>query len=44
MLAISGQMNTRLEPVFGHQNIDHNRLFAPITKWTTRMVPAAAVS
>ena len=44
MLAISGQMNTWLEPVFGHQNIDHNRLFAPITKWTTRMVPAAAAA
>ncbi len=44
MLAISGQMNTRLEPTFTHQNIDHNRLFAPITKWTTRMVPEAAGS
>ena len=42
MLAISGQMNTRLEPTFTHQSIDHNRLFAPVTKWTTRMVPAAA--
>ncbi|MFQ5935682.1 MAG: thiamine pyrophosphate-binding protein, partial [Acidiferrobacterales bacterium] len=42
MLAISGQMNTRLEPTFTHQNIDHNRLFAPITKWTARMVPEAA--
>jgi acetolactate synthase-1/2/3 large subunit len=42
MLAISGQMNTRLEPIFTHQNVDHNRLFAPITKWTTRMVPEAA--
>jgi acetolactate synthase-1/2/3 large subunit len=42
MLAISGQMNTRLEPIFTHQNVDHNRLFAAITKWTTRMVPEAA--
>jgi acetolactate synthase-1/2/3 large subunit len=42
MLAMSGQMNTRLEPTFTHQNVDHNRLFAPITKWTTRMVPEAA--
>ena len=42
MLAMSGQMNTRLEPTFTHQNVDHNRLFAPITKWATRMVPEAA--
>lgn len=44
MLAISGQMNTRLEPTFTHQYIDHNRLFAPVTKWTARMVPAAAAA
>lgn len=44
MLAISGQMSTRLEPTFTHQNVDHNRLFAPITKWVTRMVPEAAGS
>ncbi|MFQ5995787.1 MAG: thiamine pyrophosphate-binding protein [Acidiferrobacterales bacterium] len=44
MLAISGQMNTRLEPTFTHQNVDHNRLFAPVTKWVTRMVPEAAGS
>lgn len=42
MLALSGQMNTRLEPIFTHQNVDHNRLFAPISKWVTRMVPEAA--
>ena len=44
MLAISGQMNTRLEPAFTHQYIDQNRLFAPVTKWTARMVPAAAAT
>ncbi len=44
MLAISGQMHTRLEPIFTHQNIDHIRLFAPVTKWATRMVPEAAGS
>jgi len=42
MLAISGQIGTRLEPFFTHQVIDHNRLYAPITKWATRMVPEAA--
>ena len=41
MLAISGQMNTRLEQTFTHQNVDHNRLFAPVTKWVARMVPEA---
>ena len=44
MIAVSGQMGTRLEATFTHQNIDHNRLFAPITKWTTRIVPEAAAS
>jgi acetolactate synthase-1/2/3 large subunit len=42
MLAISGQVGTRLEQCFTHQVIDHNRLFSPITKWTARMVPEAA--
>ena len=31
MIAISGQMGTRLEPTFTHQNIDHQRLFAPVS-------------
>ncbi len=44
MLALSGQMGTRLEPTFTHQNIDHLRLFAPVSKWATRMVPEAAGS
>ena len=42
MLAISGQMGARREPTFSHQYIDHNRLFAPVAKWVTRMVPEAA--
>jgi acetolactate synthase-1/2/3 large subunit len=44
MLALSGQMSTKLEPTFTHQNVDHVRLFAPIAKWATRMVPEAAGS
>jgi len=44
MLAISGQAGTRLEQFFTHQVVDHNRLFAPITKWTARMVPEAAAT
>ena len=44
MIAISGQMSTRLEPLFTHQYVDHGRLFAPITKWATHIVPEAAGS
>jgi acetolactate synthase-1/2/3 large subunit len=42
MLAVSGQASTRLEQFFTHQVVDHNRLYAPITKWAVRMVPEAA--
>lgn len=44
MIAISGQISTKLEPVFTHQYVDHNRLFAPVSKWTTHIVPEAAGS
>lgn len=42
MIAISGQMSTKQEPTFTHQYVDHNRLFAPISKWVVRLVPEAA--
>jgi acetolactate synthase-1/2/3 large subunit len=42
MLAISGQIDTQREPYFTHQVIDHNRLFAPVSKWTTTIGPATA--
>jgi acetolactate synthase-1/2/3 large subunit len=42
MLAISGQMSTRLEPVFTHQYVDQGRLFAPISKWAVDISPEAA--
>lgn len=35
MIAISGQIAARREPLFTHQVIDHNRIFSPISKWTT---------
>ncbi|MBI4182773.1 MAG: thiamine pyrophosphate-binding protein [Proteobacteria bacterium] len=41
MVALSGQVASRMEPFFTHQVADHNRLFSPITKWAVRMVPAA---
>lgn len=44
MIAISGQMSTRLEPLFTHQYVDQGRLFAPISKWATHIVPEAAGS
>lgn len=44
MIAISGQMSTRLEPLFTHQNVDQGRLFASISKWATHIVPEAAGS
>ncbi|WP_299642879.1 thiamine pyrophosphate-binding protein [Devosia sp.] len=39
MIAISGQIETRREALFTHQVMDHNRVFAPITKWTTSINP-----
>lgn len=39
MLAISGQIERRREPYFTHQVVDHNRLFAPISKWTVAVQP-----
>lgn len=42
MLAISGQMSARREASFTHQHVDHIRLFSPVAKWATRMVPEAA--
>ena len=43
MIAISGQIGSAKEPYFTHQVIDHNQLFAPITKWAGR-VEADSVS
>jgi acetolactate synthase-1/2/3 large subunit len=44
MLAISGQMSTRLEPLFTHQYVEQGRLFSSISKWATHIVPEAAGS
>src|SRR5882724_1061156 len=44
MIAISGQMSTKLEPLFTHQYVDQGRLFASISKWATHIVPKAAGS
>jgi acetolactate synthase-1/2/3 large subunit len=42
MLAVSGQIETRRQPFFTHQVLDHGRLFAPITKWATAVMPNTA--
>lgn len=39
MIAISGQIETKREPVFTHQVVDHQLLFAPISKWATAVQP-----
>jgi acetolactate synthase I/II/III large subunit len=40
VIAISGQISTPKEGYFTHQVVDHNRLFAPVTKWAGRVDPA----
>ena len=40
MIAISGQIESKREPYFTHQVIDHNKIFGPISKYTTSIMPA----
>ena len=42
MLAISGQIESSREQFFTHQLVDHDRLFAPVTKLALRLDPASA--
>ena len=42
VLAVSGQVDSSREQFWTHQLIDHNRLFAPVTKLTARLEPASA--
>ncbi len=44
MLAISGQIETRREPYFTHQVLDHGRMFSPVSKWTTALQPHNAAT
>lgn len=39
MLAISGQIETRREPTFTHQVVDHTMLFSPVSKWAVAVQP-----
>ena len=42
MLAISGQIESSREQFFTHQVVDHDRMFAPVTKLALRLDPASA--
>ena len=44
VLAISGQIESSREQFFTHQVVDHDRMFAPVTKLALRLDPAAASS
>jgi acetolactate synthase-1/2/3 large subunit len=39
MLALSGQIERKRAQTFTHQVLDHNRLFSPVSKWTTEVAP-----
>jgi acetolactate synthase-1/2/3 large subunit len=39
MLAFSGQIETKRQPTFTHQVLDHRLLFSPISKWATEIRP-----
>lgn len=42
VVAVSGQIETSRLPMFTHQVVDHERLYAPVTKWATRVEPGTA--
>src|ERR1700722_3329347 len=42
LLAVSGQVDSSREQFWTHQLIDHNRLFAPVTKLAARLEAASA--
>jgi len=44
MIAISGQMHSGKEATFTHQNVDHDLIFSPISKWTARIGAGSAAS
>jgi acetolactate synthase-1/2/3 large subunit len=42
MLAVSGQIESSREQFFTHQVVDHDRMFAPVTKLALRLDPVSA--
>ena len=44
VIALSGQIDTGREQYFTHQVVDHDRLYAPITKWAGRIEPSSVAT
>jgi acetolactate synthase-1/2/3 large subunit len=44
MIALSGQVDAGREQYVTHQVVDHDRLYAPITKWAGRIEPSAVAT
>ena len=44
VIALSGQVDRGREQYATHQVVDHDRLFAPITKWAGRIEPSAVAT
>jgi acetolactate synthase-1/2/3 large subunit len=44
VLALSGQVGSGKEQYVTHQVVDHDRLYAPITKWAGRIEPSAVAT
>jgi acetolactate synthase-1/2/3 large subunit len=42
LIAVSGQVDSRREQYWSHQLVDHDRLFAPVTKLAARLEPPSA--
>ena len=44
VVAVSGQIDSGREQYFTHQVVDHDRLYAPITKWAGRIEPSSVAT
>ena len=44
VVALSGQIDSGREQYFTHQVVDHDRLYAPITKWAGRIEPSSVAT
>ena len=44
VVAVSGQIDSSREQYFTHQVVDHDRLYAPITKWAGRIEPSSVAT
>jgi acetolactate synthase I/II/III large subunit len=44
VIALSGQIDSGREQYFTHQVVDHDRFYAPITKWAGRIEPSSVAT